>query len=114
MRVTSNGVELEVEVEGEGEPLLLIMGIGAQLVHWPDPFVTLLAKAGFQVIRFDNRDAGKSTRLVQGGSPPPVRTLLRGIVGWPAPAPYTLSDMAADSAAVLDALGHGSAHVVGA
>src|SRR3954452_9253845 len=75
-------------------PMLLIMGLGFQLVHWPEELCRQLAAEGFRVVRFDNRDAGRSTHLPGGR--------------------YTLEDMAADAVGLLDALGAGSAHVVGA
>jgi pimeloyl-ACP methyl ester carboxylesterase len=75
-------------------PVLLIMGLGFQLIHWPEHFCRQLAAEGFRVVRFDNRDAGRSTHL-------PGRS-------------YTLEDMADDAVGLLDALGIGSAHVVGA
>src|SRR4051794_24706664 len=87
-----------------GEPLLLVMGVGAQMVGWPDGFCALLGKRGFDVVRFDNRDAGLSTHLDDA---PPVRRLR------PRPV-YSLSDMAGDAVAVADAVGWSAAHVVGA
>jgi pimeloyl-ACP methyl ester carboxylesterase len=94
-RASSNGIELEYEVFGgaEGVPLLLIGGLGTQLISWDEEFCELLAGRGFRVIRFDNRDAGLST--------------------WPRDD-YTLDDMAADTVGLLDALGIPAAHVVGA
>jgi pimeloyl-ACP methyl ester carboxylesterase len=74
--------------------MLLVMGLGFQLVHWPEEFCRLLAAEGFFVVRFDNRDAGRSTHL-------PGRR-------------YTLEDMAGDAVGLLDVLGIDSAHVVGA
>jgi pimeloyl-ACP methyl ester carboxylesterase len=104
IRTARNGtIEIAYEVLGEpgGEPLLLIMGLGAQMVGWPDEFCRELVDRGFAVVRFDNRDVGLSTHV----DAPPRR---RG------PAPYTLSDMARDAVAVLDDLGRPAAHVVGA
>jgi pimeloyl-ACP methyl ester carboxylesterase len=98
----------------EGEPLLLIMGIGAQLVHWPDGFCHTLAERGFRVIRFDNRDVGESTRLDHVGVPSLRPMMARWLLGLPVQAPYGLHDMADDAARLLDALGLGAAHVVGA
>ncbi|MBV8758599.1 MAG: alpha/beta hydrolase [Deltaproteobacteria bacterium] len=89
-------------------PLLLIMGLGAQLVAWPDAFVDALVARRFHVIRFDNRDVGQSTRFT--GIPNYAAALL----GDASTATYTLSDMAADTAGLLDALGIASAHIVGA
>ncbi len=112
-RVAANGIELEYEVTGEGEPLLLIMGIGAQLVTWPRGLIEAFVRRGFRVIRFDNRDAGLSTRLDARRAPKVTRTVMRGLLGLPVQAPYTLLDMADDSAALLDALGIETAHVLG-
>jgi pimeloyl-ACP methyl ester carboxylesterase len=113
-RVSANGIELEVETHGQGEPLLLIMGLGAQLVHWPDGLVERLAARGFQVIRFDNRDVGRSTHLDHLRAGRIRRTMARYALGLPVTAPYTLADMADDTAGLLDALGLPAAHVVGA
>ncbi|MCB9795428.1 MAG: alpha/beta fold hydrolase [Alphaproteobacteria bacterium] len=104
---------LEYERLGEGEPLLLIMGLGAQLLHWPDGFFQALAAEGFDVVRFDNRDIGLSTRLSHLPVPPLKRTALAGVLGYRRPAPYSLSDMAADSVGLMDQLGWERAHVVG-
>lgn len=94
-RATANGIEVEYETLGslQGAPLLLIAGLGVQLIGWDDDFCALLAGRGFRVIRFDNRDVGLSS--------------------WVEDA-YTLDDMADDSAGLLDALGIAAAHVVGA
>lgn len=113
-RVCANGIELDVEEIGAGEPLLLIMGLGAQLVYWPDEFCRLLADRGFRVIRFDNRDVGRSTWLRGVRVPPIGATLLRSSLGLPVASAYTLHDMADDAVGVLDALGIERAHLVGA
>ena len=107
------GIELAVEVHGEGEPMVLIMGIGAQLIFWPADFVQALVQQGFQVITFDNRDCGESTWLDGVKAPQPLVAMSRALAGLSVRAPYTLWDMAADTAGLLDALGHESAHVVG-
>jgi pimeloyl-ACP methyl ester carboxylesterase len=110
----ANGVELCAEVIGpaDGPPLLLVMGLGGQLVSWPDGFVDGLVQRGFRVVRFDNRDVGRSTHLDHA----PVdlfAAVERVAAGEPAGAPYTLSDMAADAAGLVEALGLGAVHVVG-
>src|SRR5271170_2742609 len=115
-RVHANGIDIEYESFGrESDPaLLLIMGFGAQLTLWPRAFCEGLAGRGFRVIRFDNRDAGKSTRLTDKGVPDVPRLLAQMAAGEPVAAPYLLSDMAADAVGLLDALGIERAHIVGA
>jgi len=83
------------------------MGLGAQMIAWPDAFCEELAARGDYVIRYDNRDVGESTHLSDLPAPHPVDSLLRR--GKP---PYRLEDMADDAAGLLGALGVGSAHVV--
>jgi pimeloyl-ACP methyl ester carboxylesterase len=90
-------------------PMLLIMGLGTQMIGWPDEFCAQLAERGFQVIRFDNRDIGRSTK-VQGPPPTPRQLLTRKID----PVLYRLSDMAGDAANLLRELNLAPAHVVGA
>ncbi len=90
--------------------VLLIMGLAAQSIHWPDVFCHALASHGLQVIRFDNRDAGLSTHLT--GAPTP--NLPAALAGDFSSASYTLSDMAADAVGLLDVLGFDKAHIVGA
>jgi pimeloyl-ACP methyl ester carboxylesterase len=115
VKVRANGIDIEIERIGEGgEPLVLVMGIGAQLVLWPDDFCEYLASRGFDVIRMDNRDVGRSTHLSHLPVPDPRMTLARAAFGLPIAAPYTLLDMARDVTGVLDALGLEKAHVVGA
>jgi pimeloyl-ACP methyl ester carboxylesterase len=90
-------------------PLLLIMGLGMQMIVWSEEFCEQLAGRGFQVVRFDNRDSGRSTRMQ--GRPPTLGQLLRRRIR---PLRYTLSDMAGDAAGLLRELGLAPAHVVGA
>jgi pimeloyl-ACP methyl ester carboxylesterase len=116
MKVGANGISIEVEDHGprDGEPLLLIMGLGMQLVAWHEDFVALLVERGFRVIRFDNRDIGLSESFDRFGVPNLALDTLRFAFGLRVQSPYTLADMAADSVGVLDALGIARAHVCGA
>jgi pimeloyl-ACP methyl ester carboxylesterase len=116
MQVRGNGIAIEVDDQGprDGEPLLLIMGLGMQLVGWPDELVQRLAAEGFRVVRFDNRDAGLSQGFDHLGVPSIVAATLRHALRLPVHAPYSLGDMARDAAGVLDALGIARAHVCGA
>ncbi len=106
----SGDLTIYYETEGDpaGLPLLLVVGLGAQLTWWPAGFRSALADRGFFVICYDNRDAGKSTWLDEAGP----ADLLKVLAGTARP-PYLLSDLAADGVAVLDALGLPSAHVLG-
>lgn len=116
MQVAANGIALEVEDHGppSGEPLVLIMGLGMQLVAWPDEFVALLVARGFRVIRFDNRDIGLSQHFDAFGVPNVARDAFRHLFGLPVTSPYTIADMARDTVGLLDVLGLPSAHVCGA
>ena len=116
MKISANGVAIEVEDHGspQGEPLLLIMGLGMQLVAWHEDFVESLVQRGFRVIRFDNRDIGLSENLDRFGAPRLGLDALKFALGLRVSSPYTLADMAADSVGVLDALGIPQAHVCGA
>ena len=116
MKVIANGVEIEVDVQGpeHGEPLLLIMGLGMQLIGWPDELVQLLVEQGFRVIRHDNRDVGLSQGFDKLGVPNVVAAALRHRLRLRVRAPYQLADMAADALGVLDALGIQRAHICGA
>jgi pimeloyl-ACP methyl ester carboxylesterase len=116
MKVHANGLQLEVDDAGprDGPPLLLIMGLGMQLVAWPDELVADLVGRGFRVIRFDNRDIGLSQHCDALGVPNIGLAMVRYALRLKPRPPYTLADMAEDSVAVLDALGIHSAHVCGA
>lgn len=112
-RAAVNGIEVEYETTGQGEPLLLVMGLGAQLIHWPQGFCQRLVDRGFRVIKFDNRDSGLSTKLDQYKAPRVKPVMAARLLGLPLEPPYTLSDMASDVAGLLDHLGLDSAHVLG-
>src|SRR3954451_8223677 len=94
--------------------MLLIMGLGAQMIHWDDGFCRQLASRGFRVIRFDNRDIGKSSKLTGGKRLTPLEMLKLRFLKIPVAAPYKLSDMAEDVIGLMDALSIKSAHLVGA
>ena len=114
--VAANGISIEYEEFGDrgGRPMLLIMGLGAQMVLWHEDFCKQLAACGHHVIRFDNRDVGKSTSLDHLGVPNVVAVFGAILTRQPIKAPYLLRDMAADAVGLLDALGIDRAHVVGA
>lgn len=107
--VKANGIEIAYETFGDSSnpAFVLIMGLGTQMIAWPDEFCQSIADAGYYVIRYDNRDVGLSTHI--DGPPPPL---------WPVvfrriPPAYTISDMARDCVGLMDALGIDKAHVVG-
>jgi pimeloyl-ACP methyl ester carboxylesterase len=106
-----NGIEIAYQEIGEesGEPLFLIMGLAMQMVAWDEGFCELLAERGFRVVRFDNRDIGRSTKFESAGLPGRADMLL----GRRRSAPYLLEDMAADTTGLMDHLEIGSAHLVG-
>jgi pimeloyl-ACP methyl ester carboxylesterase len=109
-----NGIELFYDERGEGPPIVLVMGIGAQMILWPEGLCDMIAARGFRVVRFDNRDVGLSTKLDHLGVPAMPGTFLRAFVGLSVDAPYSLEDMAADTAQLFDVLSIDRAHVVGA
>jgi pimeloyl-ACP methyl ester carboxylesterase len=112
LKVGPSGIEMAYERFGDpaAPPVLLIMGAGAQMISWPEGFCAQLARRGLQAIRFDNRDAGHSSHFPGGPAP----DLPAALAGDFSSAAYTLTDMAADSAGLLDVLGLASAHLVGA
>lgn len=111
----ANGIDICYQALGDrGSPaILLIMGLGMQLIAWPDAFCESLVDSGFRVIRFDNRDAGHSTHIDWRQRPRLLLSIARGVLGLPVRSPYQLSDMAADAIALLDALEVERAHLVG-
>jgi len=114
---TSSDIEIHYEDLGNPEdpPVLLIMGLGAQLVLWHNEFCQKLLERGYRVIRFDNRDVGLSSKLHgQRHHGALVPRLVRSFAGLSSPSVYRLEDMADDAAALLDHLGIDRAHIVGA
>jgi pimeloyl-ACP methyl ester carboxylesterase len=105
--------ELDIAYQTLGDPadppLLLVMGLGMHLIHWDLELCRQLADRGFHVIRYDNRDAGRSTKIDA-----PVPNLVRAMAGLPIESPYLLRDMADDAFGLLDQLGIERAHVLGA
>jgi pimeloyl-ACP methyl ester carboxylesterase len=116
MKLIANGIQIEVEDSGgEGRPVvLLIMGLGMQLIAWPDEFVRTLVDAGFRVLRLDNRDIGLSQGFDDAGAGNLVWQSIRHRMGLPVRSVYSLQDMADDALGVLDELGIRRVHVVGA
>jgi pimeloyl-ACP methyl ester carboxylesterase len=108
----ANGIELCYQEMGDpdGEPLLLVMGLATQMIAWDEEFCGMLAERGFRVVRFDNRDIGRSTKIKAAGLPGKLDLF----VGRRGTAPYLLRDMAADTFGLMDHLGFESAHLVGA
>jgi pimeloyl-ACP methyl ester carboxylesterase len=116
-KATSDGLKIYYEDMGnvDDPPVLLIMGLGAQLLLWRTGFCEKLVAQGLRVIRYDNRDVGLSSRTEHRSSGQPMVTrLARSWLGLRSNAAYTLEDMAGDAAAVLDHLGIQQAHIVGA
>ena len=107
----ANGIEIAYQEIGDpgGEPLLLVMGLGMQMLGWHEEFCGMLAERGFRVVRFDNRDIGRSTKIESAGVP----SRLDMVLGRRSTAPYLLRDMAADTTGLMDHLEIESAHVVG-
>lgn len=112
----ANGLDLCYEIFGppDAGPMILIMGLGAQMIQWDDDFCRQLAARGFRVIRFDNRDIGKSSKLSGGKRLTAFELLRQRFLHIPVAATYKLSDMAKDTIGLMDALGIASAHIVGA
>ncbi len=120
MKLHANALEFEVEDSAQGDPqalvrpaVVLVMGLGMQLVAWPQAFVSGLVEAGFRVVCFDNRDVGLSSHLDHLGRPGLLWFGLRARLGLVTRPPYTLCDMAADTVGLMDALGLARAHIVG-
>jgi pimeloyl-ACP methyl ester carboxylesterase len=113
--ITANGIQIEYQETGarDAPAILLIMGLGTQLVGWPDSLCNDLAAQGYRVIRYDNRDVGLTTRTAALTPAEIAARCMQAVSGKPVEAPYDLDDMAADALGLLDALGVARAHVVG-
>ena len=114
-RARCNGIELEYDTCGDpADPaILLIMGLGAQMILWNEDFCADLARRGFYVIRYDNRDVGQST-ILDAPVPNIFMAMQALVAGRPVETPYTLEDMADDAVGLMECLGVDRAHVVGA
>ena len=114
--VLANRLTLCYDAFGDADhpPVVLIMGMGAQMIGWDDEFCEQLAAQGFYVVRFDNRDAGRSSRFDDAGVPDIMAAMTRAWLGMPVHAPYLLRDMALDLVGLLDTLNIRRAHLVGA
>jgi pimeloyl-ACP methyl ester carboxylesterase len=111
----ANGIEIAYDTFGapKDQPIVLIMGLGRQLVFWDEDFCKGLARRGLYVIRLDNRDSGFSTKFESGGKPDLGAAFTAMLKGEPVDAPYTLDDMADDTVGLLGALGYHKAHFCG-
>lgn len=114
--VAANGINIAYDETGDQKApaILLIMGLGTQMIAWPQSFCFALAQRGFRVIRFDNRDVGLSTKIETGAPVDVLAAFSRAMAGEPVDAPYSVDDMAADTIGLMDTLGIKRAHVVGA
>ncbi len=113
--IEANGIDIEYEDLGarDAPVILLIMGLGAQLIYWPDALCHGLAEDGFRVIRFDNRDVGLSSKMEHAGMPDLASAAANAMRGRRVAASYDLFDLAADAVGLLDALNIEQAHIVG-
>jgi len=114
--IRANNIDIYYEENGPADApvILLVMGLGAQMIAWPDEFIHGLVSKGFRVIHYDNRDVGLSQWMDGAKTPNLAWTMLKARFGLPVRVPYTLTDMAADGIGLLDALGIDKAHVAGA
>ena len=115
-QVQANGITIEYDEHGKpgDPPILLVMGLGAQMTLWPQELVDALVERGFRVIRYDNRDIGLSHKMEGAKAPGIVKLMLLSRFGLKPKVPYSLADMADDGIGLLDALGIDKAHIVGA
>lgn len=115
-KAKTNNIEIEYDTFGtsSGKPLLLIMGLGSQMIVWPEEFCEALVKKGFYVIRYDNRDIGLSTKFTEAGVQNIMKVINAAQKGEKINSPYTLNDMADDAVGLLDHLKIEKAHICGA
>ena len=115
-KVKANNIEIEYDTFGEAsdKPLLLIMGLGSQMIQWEEGFIKSLSERGFFVIIFDNRDVGLSSKCDKAGDPDLMKAFMAAQRGEVVDAPYTLGDMADDAVGLLDELQIEKAHICGA
>jgi len=115
-KVKANNIEITYDTFGDpsDEPLLLIMGLGAQMISWDPEFCQMLVDKGFSVIRFDNRDVGLSTKFEEAGIPNMGKLIRKAFMGKEVKSPYKLEDMANDAVGLLDELNIEKAHICGA
>ncbi|MHA2035816.1 MAG: alpha/beta fold hydrolase [Promethearchaeota archaeon] len=108
-------IEIEYETFGDpsDKPLLLVNGLGSQMINWDEEFIQLLVDRGFYVIRFDNRDVGLSTKCEEAGEPNLMQAIMAAQTGETVESPYSLDDMADDAVGLLDALNIEKAHICG-
>lgn len=114
--ITANNIQLYYEDNGPADApvILLVMGLGTQMIAWPDAMIQGLVARGFRVIHYDNRDVGMSQRMEGAPVGNLMWAFLANTVGLPVRSAYTVADMAKDGICLLDALGVRNAHVVGA
>jgi pimeloyl-ACP methyl ester carboxylesterase len=114
-KANANGIKIEYETFGDPSlpALLLIIGLGSQLIHWQDEFCQQIADIGYHVIRYDNRDVGLSTKLDGVGMPEIMEKVMAIFSGQEVTTPYTIEDMANDAVGLLDALNIDKAHICG-
>ncbi len=114
-QASANHIRIEYETLGSpsSPPILLIIGLGGQLIYWDEEFCGQLADSGLFVIRFDNRDAGLSTRFEEAGVPDIMEIIRKRLMGEAVVPPYTIGDMAEDAAGLLQVLGIQKAHICG-
>ena len=116
MKALANNIEIEYDTFGDpsGKPLLLIMGLGTQMIAWLPEFCELFVEKGFYVVRFDNRDVGLTTKFGECGAPKVMEVITKLQNGEEVTSPYSLEDMAADAIGLLDHLNIQKAHICGA